>query len=65
MKVILIFVLLFSSTWAVISNDNPNPGDEDPGDDDNNVSSSDESDDGKLQNLKLIICKNIIRCYKN
>ena len=49
-KVILIFVLLFSFTWAVNSNDPRN----DSEDEDNNISSSsDESEVGKLKFRKL------------
>ena len=49
-KVILIFVLLFSFTWAVNSNDPRN----DSEDEDNNISSSsDESEVGELKFRKL------------
>ena len=49
-KKVLIFVLLFSSTWIVNSNDIDN----DSEDEDNNISSSsDESEVGKLKFRKL------------
>ena len=54
-KKVVIFVLLFSSTWA-FSNHNPGNDEIDPGNDlENNdeLYSSDESDDGK------IICYNL------
>ena len=53
-KVILIFVLLFSFTWAVNSNDPRNDDEINP--ENELLSSSDESDDGKL--------KFLILCYK-
>ena len=47
-KVILIFVLLFSFTWAVNSNEDPRNDDEiNP--ENELLSSSDESDDGKFK----------------
>ena len=49
-KVILIFVLLFSFTWAVNSNDPRNDDEINP--ENELLSSSDESDDGKF----LILC---------
>ena len=60
-KFILIFVLLFSSTWAVNSNEDPRYDDDPRNDEQINpenelLSSSDESDDGKL--------KFLILCYK-
>ena len=48
-KVILIFVLLFSFTWAVNSNDPRNDDEINP--ENELLSSSDESDDGKFQIL--------------
>ena len=51
-KDILIFVLLFSFTWAVNSNDPKNDDEINP--ENELLSSSDESDDGKFQ----------ILCYK-
>ena len=50
-KVILIFVLLFSFTWAVNSNDDPR-NDDKINPENELLSSSDESDDGKF----LILC---------
>ena len=49
-KAILIFVLLFSFTWAVNSNDPRNDDEINP--ENELLSSSDESDDGKF----LILC---------
>ena len=49
-KVILIFVLLFSFTWAVNSNDPRNDDEINP--ENELLSSSDESDNGKF----LILC---------
>ena len=51
-KKVIIFVLLFSSTWAVNSNDPRNDDEINP--ENELLSSSDESDDGKFQ----------ILCYK-
>ena len=51
-KKVVIFVLLFSSTWAVNSKSNDDPRNDDrinPENDDEILSSSDESDDGKLK----------------
>ena len=46
MKIHVIFVVLFLSSLAIENNDENHEDD---------LSSSDESDDGKLQNLQLII----------
>ena len=54
-KKVVIFVLLFSSTWAVNSND-PRNDDDEINPENELLSSSDESDDGKL--------KFLILCYK-
>ena len=49
-KKILIFVLLFSCTWALNSNDDPRNNDEiNLENDDDVLSSSDESDNGKWE----------------
>ena len=54
-KKVVIFVLLFSSTWAVNSND-PRNDDDEINPENELLSSSDESDDGKF----LILCYVII-----